>query len=154
MSEVDPYSQPPYTIPGGEICNGCGLRYYNRSAGGPNVCPACDCGFTGAEMVKAQRAEIERLLAKDADDTKRAIERNSAYEKDAADCEQEIKRLHSLLKAAVDANKLTELIQDRDAMKAEIERLQAEVERLRAELREWESGQKFPRPKGFGFICE
>lgn len=55
------YTTAQYTIPGGELCNICGLIYYSRSAGGPNVCPGCDCGFTGATLVAAQRQEIERL---------------------------------------------------------------------------------------------
>jgi hypothetical protein len=50
-----------YTIPGGEICQVCGLRYYARSMGGPNMCSACDCGFSGHALIEAQRAEIERL---------------------------------------------------------------------------------------------
>lgn len=57
------YTTAQYTIPGGELCKICGLTYYSRSYGGPNVCPACDCGFTGASLVEAQRKEIEQLRA-------------------------------------------------------------------------------------------
>ena len=49
-----------YTIPGGEMCTVCGLRFFRRSMGGPGICPACDCGFTGPALVEAQRKEIER----------------------------------------------------------------------------------------------
>ena len=51
----------PYTIPGGMLCTVCGLRYYSRSMGGPGICSACDCGFTGGTLIKAQRDEIDRL---------------------------------------------------------------------------------------------
>lgn len=59
---IDPIDDP-YSIPGGMICTVCGLRYYQQSMGGPGICPACDCGFTGATLVKAQKDEIERLQA-------------------------------------------------------------------------------------------
>ena len=46
-----------------DTCSICGMQFSVRSYGGPGICPACDCGFTGASMVKAQREEIERLQA-------------------------------------------------------------------------------------------
>jgi hypothetical protein len=54
-------SVDPYTIQGGELCTVCGLRFFSRSMGGPEICPACDCGFTGQALVEAQRKEIDRL---------------------------------------------------------------------------------------------
>lgn len=42
-------------------CVVCGLRNYSLSYGGPDICPGCDCGHTGESVVRAQRAEIERL---------------------------------------------------------------------------------------------
>lgn len=62
--ECSVWTGPTYTIPGGMLCTICGLRYFNKSMGGPGVCPACDCGFTGATLVKAQKDEIERLRAR------------------------------------------------------------------------------------------
>lgn len=59
MSEI--LTTDPYHIPGGELCTVCGLRFYQRSYGGPGICSACDCGFTGSVLVEAQRKEIERL---------------------------------------------------------------------------------------------
>ena len=53
----------PYTIPDGELCKVCGLTFYQRSFGGPNVCPSCDCGNFGAPVVQLQAKEIERLRA-------------------------------------------------------------------------------------------
>lgn len=56
MSVVDPYH-----IAGGELCTICGLTFYNRSYGGPGICPSCDCGNFGFAAIERQRKEIERL---------------------------------------------------------------------------------------------
>jgi hypothetical protein len=70
-----------YEIPGGELCTICGLRFYNRSAGGPGICPSCDCGFFGPGAIEAQRKEIERLNAL----LNRQIEINTDLDKQITD---------------------------------------------------------------------
>lgn len=47
-------------------CIICGDRDYPLSAGGPTICPSCDCGDFGLAKVKRQAAEIERLTAREA----------------------------------------------------------------------------------------
>ena len=42
-------------------CVVCGLRNYPLSCGGPSICPTCDCGNFGPELVECQRREIERV---------------------------------------------------------------------------------------------
>lgn len=44
-------------------CMVCGLTDYPMSFGGAAICPACDCGDVGAQLVARQRSEIERLRA-------------------------------------------------------------------------------------------
>lgn len=73
----------PYSIPGGEICKVCGLRYYRRSFGGPGICPACDCGDAGPQRLKAQRDEIERLTA----ERDHALARVSSYQPYQSRCD-------------------------------------------------------------------
>lgn len=51
----------PYYIPGGELCTICGLTFYNRSMGGPGICPSCDCGNFGLAAIQRQAEEIQRL---------------------------------------------------------------------------------------------
>lgn len=56
----------PYHIPGGEVCKICGLTFYARSFGGPNICPSCDCGNFGQTAIQRQRdmiAALEQRLA-------------------------------------------------------------------------------------------
>lgn len=45
-------------------CIVCGLRNYPLSFGGPTICPACDCGNTGPELVRRQAERIRELEAK------------------------------------------------------------------------------------------
>lgn len=42
-------------------CVICGNENYLLSAGGPTICPSCDCGNFGMERIKRQGAEIKRL---------------------------------------------------------------------------------------------
>lgn len=44
-------------------CVICGLTGYEPSMGGPSICPTCDCGNFGPQLIKRQREEIERLRA-------------------------------------------------------------------------------------------
>jgi hypothetical protein len=44
-------------------CIVCGLTNYPLSCGGPSICPTCDCGNFGPQLVERQRKEIERLRA-------------------------------------------------------------------------------------------
>lgn len=66
-------------------CVVCGIKNYPLSMGGPTICPACDCGYSGPQQIAAQRGEIERLQdAKRralaiADERAKEIERLRAY---------------------------------------------------------------------------
>ena len=42
-------------------CVICAATNYPLSAGGPTICPSCDCGDFGLVKVQRQAAEIERL---------------------------------------------------------------------------------------------
>lgn len=44
-------------------CVVCGLTKYPLSVGGPTICPTCDCGSFGPQLVERQRKEIERHRA-------------------------------------------------------------------------------------------
>lgn len=41
-------------------CVICGLSNYPLSAGGPTICPSCDCGDFGPAKIERQRKEIEQ----------------------------------------------------------------------------------------------
>lgn len=42
-------------------CVVCGLKNYALSMGGPTICPACDCGNSSPQTVRAQASEITTL---------------------------------------------------------------------------------------------
>ena len=42
-------------------CIVCGLRNYSLSFGGPTICPSCDCGNTGPNIVRRQPERIREL---------------------------------------------------------------------------------------------
>jgi hypothetical protein len=44
-------------------CIICGAKDYALSMGGPDICPSCDCGNFGPEVVKAQAQQITVLNA-------------------------------------------------------------------------------------------
>lgn len=44
-----------------DTCRICGLQFSSQSYGGPGICPSCDCGNFGQNMIEKQRKTIERL---------------------------------------------------------------------------------------------
>ena len=44
-------------------CVVCGLRNYPLSMGGPSICPRCDCGYYGPNLIADQKRRIEELEA-------------------------------------------------------------------------------------------
>jgi len=65
-------------------CVVCGLRNYPLSFGGPTICPACDCGNSGPQLVRSQKHRIAELES--------ALSRLSAGEGGAL-----VKEIHALL---------------------------------------------------------
>ena len=45
-------------------CEFCGGTNYEPSLGGPTICPSCDCGDFGPDVVRRLGAEIVALRAK------------------------------------------------------------------------------------------
>jgi hypothetical protein len=89
----------PYHIPGGELCKICGLTFYDRSMGGPGICPSCDCGNFGAPVVQAQGARIAALEARNAEQFRLM----GQYMENAEAAHERIAELEAALNKAVGA---------------------------------------------------
>lgn len=86
-------------------CIICGTVNYEPSLGGPDICPSCDCGHFGPDIVRAQGEQIRELI-KELDVIRRLVRVDTA--------------LVQQLRESIEAN--AKLRQENEQLRAEVKK--------------------------------